>query len=195
MLKVLHCLPITTVQHFLGSQVRGYEYGRRAFDEYIQQYGRYSGRIDLLTKMVGTPEVAPLTDEEISNELGSLLVGATDTTVVTSTWMLWELARHPEWQARIRQEVRENKVEFREGVPAFSQIASLRILDGFIMESMRLHPAQSIGLPRVAQTSEARIGGFAVPAGVSIALLPGRTNRLTHLVADVCFNTEPHRSA
>ena len=90
LLTLLTYLPVPSIQYFLGAQKRSYEYGRKVFKEYIDQYGRFSGRIDLLTKMVGTPESKPLSDEQISDELGSLLVGATDTTVVVSTWMLWE---------------------------------------------------------------------------------------------------------
>ena len=167
MLTVLCLLPVRSVQHFLKAQERSYVYGRKAFDEYIEQYGRHSGRIDLLTKMVGTTEDQPMTDEEISNELGSLLVGATDTTVVTATWMLWELAKRPEWQQRIREELEMNDVPFHQGVASYSDIKQLPILNGFIMESMRLHPAQSIGLPRIAGTDTASVGGVVLPKGVS----------------------------
>lgn len=165
-LVVLKSLPIPAVRHFLGSQKRGYQYGRDAFDEYIKRYGRFSGRIDLLTKMVGTKESQPLSDEEISNELGSLLVGATDTTVVVLTWLLWELAQRPEWQEKIREELRQHEIGFATGITAYKQISELPILNGFVMESMRLHPAQSIGLPRVARFDGEVIGGVEVPAGV-----------------------------
>lgn len=168
MLTIMSWLPSTSVQHFLGAQRRGYQYGRKAFDDYIKQYGRHSGRMDLLTKMVGTEDHTPMTDAEIADELGSLLVGATDTTVVVATWLLWELAQRPEWQIRIRQELRENKIDFIKGVPRYKSIASLPVLDGFVMESMRMHPAQSIGLPRVARTDDASVGGVKVPAGVCI---------------------------
>ena len=167
-LTIMSWLPSTSVQHFLGAQRRGYQYGRNAFDVYIKQYGRHSGRTDLLTKMVGTEDYTPMTDAEIADELGSLLVGATDTTVVVATWLLWELAQRPEWQIRIRQELRDNKVDFIRGVPRYRSIASLPVLNGFVMESMRMHPAQSIGLPRVARTDDANIGGIKVPAGVCI---------------------------
>lgn len=166
-LTVLPLLPFRSIQHLLKAQERSYVYGRKAFDEYIEQYGRFSGRIDLLTKMVGTTEDQPMTDEDISNELGSLLVGATDTTVVTATWMLWELAKRPEWQHKIRDELKKNRVPFYEGVPSYKDIKHLSILNGFIMESMRLHPAQSIGLPRIAGTDTASIGGVVLPKGVS----------------------------
>jgi len=165
-LSVLGCLPFPVIKHFLGAQKRGYEYGFRAFDEYVEQHGRFSGRIDLLTKMVGTKESQPLSDAEISNELGSLLVGATDTTVVVLTWLLWELAQRPDWQKRIREELRTNKIDFSTGIAPFRQTTDLPVLNGFVLESMRLHPAQSIGLPRVARFEGEVIGGVEIPAGV-----------------------------
>ncbi|KAL8825033.1 MAG: hypothetical protein Q9170_007954 [Blastenia crenularia] len=166
-LGVLRILPVKSTQHFLGAQQRSIAYGRRSFDEYIAMYGRFSGRRDLLTKMVGLENKgAPMNDEEIVDELGSLLVGATDTTVTVATWMLWELAKHPDWQQRVRDEFRKNKIQFIDGVPTAKSIASLPILDGVIMESMRLHPAQAIGLPRVARFDGNIIGGIKIPAGV-----------------------------
>ena len=173
-LTVLAWLPVPAVRYFLGAQKRGYEYGRDAFEDYVKRYGRFSGRIDLLTKMVGTKESQPLSDEDISNELGSLLVGATDTTVVVLTWLLWELAQRPGWQEGIRQELRTNKIDFATGITTYKQIAELPILNGFIMESMRLHPAQSIGLPRVARFDGEIIGGVKIPAGVRINLPDSR---------------------
>ena len=169
MLAILHLLPLEKIQHFLGAMTRSYQYGRDAFQEYVQQNGRHSGRVDLLTKMLGTVESKPMTDDAISDELGSLLVGATDTTVVVATWLVWELANRPDWQVKIRNELRKNKVEFKDGISQYRDIKSLPVLNGFVMESMRLHPAQSIGLPRVAQNSETSIGGIKVPAGVRFA--------------------------
>ncbi|KAL8686024.1 MAG: hypothetical protein Q9218_007398, partial [Villophora microphyllina] len=166
MLRVLRLLPVKSIQHFLGAQQRGMDYGRRSFNEYIARYGRFSGRRDLLTKMVGLENKgAPMTDEEIVDELGSLLVGATDTTVTVATWMLWELAKHPVWQERVRKELRDSKIHFIGGVPSAKSIASLPVLDGVIMESLRLHPAQAIGLPRVAKYNGFTIGGLMIPAG------------------------------
>ncbi|KAL2047632.1 hypothetical protein N7G274_000674 [Stereocaulon virgatum] len=112
----------------------------------------------------------PMTDAKIVDELGSLLVGATDTTVVVATWLLWELVQRPEWQKRVRQELREHKVEFIGGVPLYRSIKSLPVLDSFVMESMRMHPAQSIGLPRVARTNGASLGGIKVPAGTVVSV-------------------------
>lgn len=169
-LTVLKLLPVRSIQHFLEAQERTYLYGRKAFDEYIKKYGRSSGRMDLLTKMASATNDQTMTDEEIGNELGQMLVGATDPTVIVATWMLWELAQKPEWQHRMRDELRKNSVPFPGGVPSYKDIKQLPILNGFIMEGLRLHPAHSIGLPRIANTDTASIGGIALPKGVSHSL-------------------------
>ncbi|KAL8947151.1 MAG: hypothetical protein Q9222_006534 [Ikaeria aurantiellina] len=177
-LTVLRALPFKSVQHFLGAQQRAMEYGRQSFAQYIARYGRFSGRRDLLTKMVGLKNMgAPMTDEEIVAELSSLLVGATDTTVTVATWMLWELAKHKEWQQRVRKEFRDNQIQFIEGVPTARSIASLPILEGVVMESMRLHPAQAIGLPRVAKYDGYEIGGIAIPAGTMVSIQSRNVHR------------------
>ena len=47
-----------------------------------------------------------LTDEEIIDHLIFILMAAHDTTASTLTSMCYLLARHPEWQERLREEVR-----------------------------------------------------------------------------------------
>lgn len=162
-------LPIQSLEHFLKAQQRIYSQGQKAFDAYIEEYGRYSDRRDTLTKMIGAKnEEAPATDEEISNEVVNLLIGATDPNVIILTWLLWQMAQRPEWQTAIRQELIANQVEFVDGVPTMKQISSLSILDSVILESMRLHPVQAVGLPRIANSDESTIGGVRIPKGVCI---------------------------
>ena len=48
-----------------------------------------------------------LTVQEISDEVNTFLFGGHDTTASTLTWVLYELARHPEHQAKVREEVDE----------------------------------------------------------------------------------------
>lgn len=156
-------------QHFLKTQQRVYSYGQKAFNAYIEEYGRYSDRRDTLTKMIGGKnEKAPSTDEEISNEVVNLLIGATDPNVIVLTWLLWQMAQFLEWQTAIRQELIANQVEFRDGVPTMKQISSLSILDSVVLESMRLYPTHAVGLPRIANSDESTIGGVQIPKGVCI---------------------------
>lgn len=54
--------------------------GEQAYRRYVQQYGRDSGRRDLLTKILSVKAdsgVVPLTDPEVSLEIGNLVFAGT----------------------------------------------------------------------------------------------------------------------
>ena len=95
---ILYYLPFETVKDFLRSRERiskvgsgndhdskllfsnSVQYGETAFDNYISQYGRDSGRRDLLTKILSVKAEtggAPLTDLEIHREVGNLVFAGT----------------------------------------------------------------------------------------------------------------------
>lgn len=66
----------------LGSRLTRRQYGERAFRAYVDQYGRSSGRKDLLTKILSVKretEAAQLTDRETSFEVGNLIFAGTGT--------------------------------------------------------------------------------------------------------------------
>jgi cytochrome P450 len=44
----------------------------------------------------------------------TLLLAGHDTTAATFTWWLYEMAQHPEWQARVRDEIREMRARVEE---------------------------------------------------------------------------------
>ena len=164
-------LPISSWQYFLKTRQRLYDYGRATFDEYISRYGRSpaSNRIDLLKKIINSSDekgVVSLTDEEIISEVGIFMLGGTDTTSIVLTYTLWELARQPLWQNKLREELKEHVI-FNDGVPSWQQVQNLKILDAVITEGLRLHPAVPGGLPRVAPKEGVRMSGFWVPGGVS----------------------------
>ncbi len=192
LMKLMRWLPIPAVRHFVGSRKRAILYGRAAFYKYLDLYGRQPhSRPDLIRLFIrGNGNSEPLEDEVIYNELSSLITGGTDTVGLTLTYLFWRLAKHPEWQERLREELRSNNVHFEEGVPTLKEIASLPILDGIIMEGLRMHPAILIDLPRVAPSEGTTIGGVFVPAGVSRFSLTGSSNLLT--LADHRFDAKPY---
>ena len=63
-----------------------------------------------------------LDDEELISEMATLTVAGHDTTASTLSFALWELARHPEYQERMRQEIRaaRAKVAARGGSSEFT---------------------------------------------------------------------------
>lgn len=161
-------IPIKSWQFFLTSQSRLYAYGKRAFEQYIATYGRDNSRNDLLKRVLaGDKTVQSMTDEEICAEIGSQMIGGTDTTSITLSYTVWELAKQPVWQEKMRQELRESGVRANSGVLRYADLEKLRLLDAVVTEGLRLHPAAPGSLPRVVPKGGARIGGIWVPQDVS----------------------------
>lgn len=140
--------------------------------EYIKLYGRNSTRRSLLTKIIAgdpTTGTEPLPDPEISVEVSNLVFAATDTTGNTMSYALYRLSCHPEWQKKLRDEIRSSTT--RKDDFAFQTLQSLPMLNGVFMETLRLHPAAPSSLPRITTGDGCDIGGIHVPGKVNRALL------------------------
>ncbi|KAI9813028.1 MAG: hypothetical protein M1832_006419 [Thelocarpon impressellum] len=171
-------LPIPSLRHFLGSGDRLYDYGIQALSDYIGRYGRSSKQKDLLTKLIvgdGSGDVTPLSDEDVAIEITNLVFAATDTTGNTFTFMFWEMAQHPEWQRRLRDELKD--VEFVDNVPFNKSLAHLPILDAIISETLRLHPAAPASLQRITSSAGGTVAGMAVPPRTIISSQAHTTQR------------------
>ncbi len=162
-------IPLPRWQHFLGAQRRVYDYGRAAFKEYIERYGRDSGRNDPLRKIIhGDKDLPPLLDEQICCEVGSVLVAGTDTTATALTFTTWELAVNPDIQSGLREELQKANVSCGPAsAPRYSQIESLPLLDGIVLEGLRLHGPAVASLPRQVPAGGDVIDGYFIPGEVS----------------------------
>jgi cytochrome P450 len=103
-------------------------------------------------------------DEDIVNHMIFLLMAAHDTSTITMSSMAYQLARHPEWQERAREE------SLAAGEGDYDTVTGLDLLDRVMKESMRLcSPVPS--LPRVA-VRETSLNGYRIPAGSFVAVSP-----------------------
>lgn len=92
-------------------------------------------------------------DVEMRDELLTLLVAGHETTATALSWAVERLCRHPRKLERLRAEVVEGKDD--------------AYLTATIQETLRLRPVISIVLRRLTESVE--IGGYELPAGVSVA--------------------------
>ncbi|KAI0644553.1 PAH-inducible cytochrome P450 monooxygenase PC-PAH 4 [Trametes meyenii] len=93
-----------------------------------------------------------LNDDELLAEMFTLTLAGHETTSAAVTFLLYELARHPEYQARLRQEVREARARLNaRGDTDFTieDLDGIPSLVNAIKESLRMHPSAAL-LPRVA---------------------------------------------
>jgi cytochrome P450 family 135 len=91
-------------------------------------------------------------DEELRDELMTLLVAGHETSATALAWALEALARHPATLRRLRDEVDAGEDEY---------------LDAVIKEILRLRPVIALVLRRLTEPME--IGGRLLPAGVNVA--------------------------
>jgi cytochrome P450 family 135 len=111
-------------------------------------------RDDVLSLLVGArhEDGSPMSAEEMRDELLTLLVAGHETTATSLAWAVERLSRHPEKLDRLREEVEAGSEEY---------------LTATIQETLRLRPVISIVLRRLTEPVE--IGGYELPAGVSVA--------------------------
>jgi cytochrome P450 family 135 len=116
--------------------------------------GDLEQRDDVLSLLVGAnhEDGSPMSDEEMRDELLTLLVAGHETTATSLAWAVERLSRHPEKLERLRSEIEEGGEEY---------------LTATIQETLRLRPVISIVLRKLTEPVE--IGGYELPAGVSVA--------------------------
>lgn len=117
-------------------------------------------------------------DEDVVNHMIFVLMAAHDTTTITMTTMAYYLAKHPEWQERLREE----SLALGKPVLDFDDLDRLTGIDLVMKESLRLVPPVP-GLPRhtVKDTS---ILGYHVPAGVTVTISPNVNHHLSEYWPD-----------
>ena len=113
-----------------------------------------------------------LGDEELRNEVMTLIFAGHETTASALSWTFWLLARNPVAARRLRAEVADvlgNRAPTAQDLPRLSFAASA------VKEAMRLMPpAWVIGRSPLADDE---IGGYHVPAGSLVLLAPCVTHR------------------
>ncbi|KAF8486759.1 cytochrome P450 [Russula emetica] len=81
-----------------------------------------------------------MTDIEVVSQITTLLFAGHETTATSLTWFFWEVAKHPESQERIREEIADFRR--RRGEKPFSAVDldNMTYTQAALKESMRLHP-------------------------------------------------------
>jgi cytochrome P450 len=130
--------------------------------------------LDMLSRLcrAETESGQRFSDAEIIDHMIFLMMAAHDTTTSTLCSMAYELARHPEWQDRVRGECRSlGHSHFR-----FDDMDAVPQLTWVMKETLRRFPP----LPVIPRVSTAKFGfrGFCVPEGAMVVVSPIHTHHM-----------------
>ncbi len=151
------------LEHLVGEEVR-------------RRRGRAEDSEDMLGSLIAATDDAggSLTDSQVLDHVLTLLFAGHDTTTSTVSFLVYELARHPEWADRLAAELADVCGERAPG--AEDLFGGLPLLTQAIDETLRLYPPAWMGPRRTVRDFE--FAGVEVPAGIHATYSSWVTHRL-----------------
>lgn len=125
------------------------------------------GLIDVLIRLMKEQQQGSFTvsRDVVKGLLTNTFIGAVDTGAVTIIWAMAELVRNPHVLNKVQNEIR-TMVGNRERVQQ-DDVAKLKYLKMVVMETLRLHPALPLLVPRETMR-HITVSGYDVPAKTRI---------------------------
>lgn len=151
---------------------RRFEQVLRELDKFIftlireaRRGGKDHGDLLSMLLQVRDESGSGMSDQQLRDELVTLLVAGLDTTALAVSWSLYLLAKHPDLQLRMQEEIRQ---VLGVRLPTFADLPQLRFTEAVLKEAMRLYPpAWTIG--REAK-NDCEVGGHRIKKGTSLLM-------------------------
>jgi cytochrome P450 len=139
-------------------------------------------RRDILSLLLGARGEAgeAFTDREVRDQVMTLMFAGHDTSTSTLTFMMHELARHPEVVGRLCEE--QDRV-LAGAVPTVDRLErEMPYLEMVLDEVLRLYPPAWIGPRRAVREFE--FGGYSVPEGAYVNYCSWASHRIPEVFPD-----------
>ncbi|KAI0354772.1 PAH-inducible cytochrome P450 monooxygenase PC-PAH 1 [Trametes cingulata] len=109
--------------------------------------GKHENKKDIMSILVkanaSENPKSRLSDSEMVSQMATFLLAGHETTANSMTWMLYELARHPDYQAKMREEIKAIRARVAERGDSDFSVGDLDAMTHVLAamkEVMRLHP-------------------------------------------------------
>lgn len=164
-------LPLPGLEFNRGLQAR--QFMRSFFGDLLPKRRSGDGP-DMLTRLchAETEEGHRFSDGEVIDHMIFLMMAAHDTTTSTLTSLAYELARHPEWQERAREECLGHG---REPL-GFDAVGGLEQVGWIMKETLRRYPPLPV-IPRIC-TEPFEFAGHRIPAESMVVVAPIHTHHM-----------------
>lgn len=115
---------------------------------------------------------ARFSDQEVVDHMIFLMMAAHDTTTSTLTTVFYALAKHPEWQDRLRQaSLAMGKTHLE-----FDDLEKLEEIEWVMKEALRRYPPLT-SMPRLL-ARDCEFNGHALPKGTMVGIYPIHTHHM-----------------
>lgn len=115
-----------------------------------------------------------LSVDAIVDHMNFLMMAAHDTITSSVTSMIWMLAKHPEWQQKLRDEML-SVAPAGQGV-GHNALGQLELTEMAMKETLRMIPPVP-SIPRRA-LKDFSFGGYTIPAGTTVGVSPSYTHHM-----------------
>ncbi|UUN29849.1 cytochrome P450 [Streptomyces sp. FIT100] len=146
---------------------------RRVIEHIISEYRSRgadadadAGTADLLAALLAARDEETgegMSDEQVYDEVVTMLIAGTETTAGALSWACYLLSRHPRIQQRLQAELEE---QLGERDVVFEDLGKLRFLQQVIAETLRLHP--STWMLMRSPVADVELGGHLLPVGSTV---------------------------
>ncbi len=130
---------------------------------------RHSDDPDILGRMMAARDRQglPMPDAQLAREALTLVIAGHETTASVLNWVWYLLARHPDVQSRVAQEVRDAKGQ---AVLSLKALEQLPYTCSVLEEALRAYPPLWLMTRKTIKPD--LLGGYPVPSGTEIYISP-----------------------
>lgn len=111
------------------------------------------------SSLLGDLSAQGVSQSILKDQIISVIVGGRDSVAIIITWALYELVRHPDILHELRTEISTTIDSSGPITPA--QIHSLKLLNGVVLETMRVHTSVGINVRTALRDTSLPTGGGA----------------------------------
>lgn len=174
-------LPVGYPREIRRSVERILEYGQESVDRYWKLWEATPETVKptLMENVYGAVRDGQVRSSQLRRDAGGYIVAGTDTTAITATNVIWQLATHSNVQKELIDELRMAgllsgaNMEHRD-----SELKKLKVLGNVINETLRLYCPIAESFPRVVRDGSITLGGYALPAGTIVGAQPYSLHRI-----------------
>ncbi|KAF4499598.1 hypothetical protein FAGAP_4213 [Fusarium agapanthi] len=120
-----------------------------------------------------------LNDDELSSEVGMLLVAGSDSTATTLTYATWEIVRDPDLRRQIEEEVGSLPVDF-----TAKDVEALPLLNSVSEEVLRMYNPAGALVERLVPPSGISVHNWDIPGGTMVYTTGWLISRLEDVFPD-----------